>query len=242
MRWFVLLALALLSSCSCQSSKRSSIRIGVEPTFSPLNFEELQPYVNGYVEDLLLEIARYTGLHFEKITVSWDTLLEGVKEGKYDAILSSLPPYNFNLAKYDFSECFLDLGPILVIPINSQYSDLKSLSGELVGVITGDPSVLTIEKYPEVIIRAYDTIPNLLNAVVLGDLEAAVLDRLPALTHVQNLYSGQLKLANAPLTDMGLRAVAPKGEQERFLRLFNQALAELKRKKTVESLQKKWNL
>ena len=239
---FLILAF-LFSSCSCNQNKRSDgFRIGIDPTYAPLNFDELQPYVTGYVEELLLEVAKFSGLTFEKIGANWNTLLEGMERDQYDAVLSSMPTYNFNLAKYDFSENLLNLGPVVIVPSNANYSDLKDLSNELVGVITGDPAVLVIEQYPEVIIRGYATIPDLLNAVADGEIEAAVLDRLHALNYVRNLYSARLKIATAPLTPVGLRLVTPKGEATRFTRLFNHALEQMQKKKELEALQKKWNL
>ena len=92
------------------------------------------------------------------------------------------------------------------------------------------------------IIRAYNSIPDLLNAVADGDIEAAVLDRLHALSYIRDLYAGRLKIATAPMTPLGLRTVAPKGESARFTRMFNHALEQMKKKKTLDALQKKWNL
>lgn len=239
----VLLLAFFFSSCSCNQSKGSGrLRIGIDPSFAPLNFEELQPYVNGYIEELLLEIARFNGVEFEKIYANWDTLVEGMNRREYDAILSSMPTYNFNLTRYEFSESFLDLGPVLVTPSNANYSDLKTLSGELVGVITGDPAVLMIEQHPEVIIRGYNAIPDLLDAVVNGEIEAAVLDRLHALNYVRDLYANKLKIATSSMTSVGLRVVEPKGEASKVTRLFNRTFEQMKKKKTLEALQKKWNL
>ena len=59
---------------------------------------------------------------------------------------------------------------------------------------------------------------------------------------MRDLYAGRLKIASAPLTNVGLHTVAPLGESAKFTRLFNQALAQMKKKKTLEELQKKWNL
>jgi ABC-type amino acid transport substrate-binding protein len=237
----VLLLLAFLVS-ACGGGRHAVVRIGVDPTWSPLAFDELQPYVNGYTEDLLLEVARYTGMHFEKIPVNWDTLLTGMQEGKYDAVLCSLPPYNFNLAKYDFTENFLNLGPVLVTPANAHYTHLKQLAGEPVGVISGDPAVLVLETYPEVIIRNYNDIPDLLNAVASGEIEAAVLDKLRASNYVRDLYASKLKIASEPMNDVGLHAITRKGASEKFVRQFNHAIESMKKRKTLDDLQKKWSL
>ncbi len=232
-----------LVSCSCESSARSGkLRIGVDPSWAPLNFDELQPYVNGYTEDVLLEVSRSSGLEFEKVTANWDSLLEGMRKGQYDAVLTSMPAYTFNLAKYDFSQDFLQLGPVLITTPSGKYTELQQLSGELVGIISGDPAVLVLQKYPEVIIRNYNSIPELLDAVENQEIEAAVLDRLPAVNYVNDLYQGKLKVVSEPLTSVGLHLIVPKGKSEELIRSFNKSLERFEKKKTLVDLQKKWNL
>lgn len=230
----------LFSACGSQGGR--AVRIGVDSTWAPIDFEELQPYVNGYVEEFLLEVARYSGLEFEKVPANWDTLFDGMREGKYDAVLSSMPPYVFNAAKFDFSENFLDLGPVLITSSDESYKNLSSLSGELVGVLSDSPTVLLIERHPKIIIRSYSSIPDVLNAIVDGEIEAALLDRLPAVAFVRDLYAGKLKIASDPLTDVGLHLVTPKGKMHRLMQSFNNALSTFKKKKKLEAFQKKWNL
>jgi ABC-type amino acid transport substrate-binding protein len=243
MRLFCIFILAVLTSCGCGSSARSgSIRVGVDPTWAPLSFDALQPYVNGYTDEVLQEISRFSGLEIEKVETSWDMLLNGLTTGKYDVVLCSLPPYNFNQAKYDFGVNYLELGPVLIIPANANYSNLREMNGELVGVITGDPAVLVVEKFPDVIIRNYTTIQDVLNAVAKGEIEAAVIDRLPASNYVHDLYAGKLKIASAPMSEVGLHAVTLKGHSARFMKAYNHGIEQLKKKKAIESLEKKWSL
>ena len=247
MRWLTLLLFACLSfvltSCGCSSSGRGgSVRLGVDSTWTPLSFDALQPHVNGYTDEVLQEVSKYSGLEIQKIEVNWDTLLLGLKQGRYEVVLTSLPPYNFNQAKYDFTENFLLLGPVLVTPANASYTHLSEMNGELVGVLTGDPAVLVVEKYPDVIIRSYSSIQEILNAVSSGEIEAAVLDRLPASNYVNDLYAGKLKIASAPMNDVGLHAIALKGRCARFLKAFNVTIDQMKKKKQIEALQKKWSL
>lgn len=244
MRFFFVCILSLfLSSCSCSGSGgKDRLRIGVDPSWSPLNFDELQPYVNGYAEDLLLEVSRYSGLEFEKVQANWDSLLDGMQRGQYDAVLTSLPPYSFNRAKYDFSVDFLALGPVLITASNSKYTEPRQLSGELVGVLMGDPAVLLLEKYPEIIIRPFNSVPELLDAVVSTELEAAVLDRLPATSYVRDLYSDQLKIASQPLVKTGLHLVVPKGKSQVLIRAFDKSIQRFSKKDTLSKLQKKWHL
>lgn len=234
MRAFLLLLLSLLVGCGGGSQKL--LRVGIDPTWYPIDFGSQTSYVNGYTEDLLLEMAHYSGMEFEIVHVNWDDLLDGLKAKKFDAILTSLPPYEYNQALYDFSLNTLDLGPVLIVPVNGGKESLEHLKGELVGLLTNDSAVALLEKYPEILIRNYSSIPELLNAVVTGDVEAALLNRIPAVNFVGDLYAGRLKIAGDPMTKAGLHLVAPKGR----LQKFNRTLESLQKKKTVEMLLKKW--
>jgi ABC-type amino acid transport substrate-binding protein len=188
-----------------------------------------------------LEIAVYSGLEFEKIPANWDSLLAGMKEKKFDAVITSLPPYSYNMAKYNFSQNFLDLGPVLVVPMGAKLTELSHMEGELVGVIAGDPSVLLLQKYGDIIVRNYPGIPDLLDAIVAGEIQAALLSQIPAVSYVKDLYQGQLKIASEPLTQEGLHLASPK-ENEQVVRLFNKSLDQMKKKKKIQMLLKKWQL
>jgi polar amino acid transport system substrate-binding protein len=233
--------LLLLHGCSCGNGSNGAMRIGIDADWYPLNFGPQTSYVNGYTEDLLVEMSRYTGIEFEKIPANWDSLVDGLRERKYDAILTSMPPYVFNTAKYDFSSNYLDLGPVLIVPTNAETTELDKMHGQLVGIIGGDPSVAVLEKHPAIIIRNYSSIPDLLDAVANGAIQAAILDRIPAVNFTNDLYAGRLKIGSGPLTDKGLHLVTLKGH-ERIITDFDKTIVAFKRKKTLEDLLKKWQL
>jgi ABC-type amino acid transport substrate-binding protein len=232
----------VLSCCGCGGSRHGQFRIGVDPNWYPLNFDILQPYVNGFVDDLLLEISQYTGMEFIKVEANGDSLLDELREKKYEAVLTSLPSYNFYRAKYDFSHNFLDLGPVLVVPANSQYHDLQQMSNEVIGLVTEDPALLVLQKYPKIIVRKYTTVSEVLDAVVNGSVEAALIDRLVASTFVRDLYAGKLKIASAPLTDAGLHLICMKEHEKHLMDVFNKSIQHFSKKKRLQALQTKWQL
>lgn len=240
MHFIVLLAL-FLCGCSCSSSPRSVLRIGVDANWYPLNFGSQTSYVNGFTEDMLIEMAHYSGIEFEKVPANWDNLYDGLREKRYDAILTSLPPYVFNMAKYDFSANYLDLGPVLIVPTDAPKTELSKMDGSLIGIITNDPAALVLETFPTLVIRNYSTIPELLDALAAGAIQGALLDRIPAVNFVSDLYAAKLKIVSAPLTDKGLHLIAPKGNNS-LVKAFNKNLEVLKRRKTLAALQKKWQL
>lgn len=232
--WLLLLAVTL---ASCGSGSGKVVRIAIDPTWYPLNFGAQQPYVNGFVDELLLEMAQYSNLTFEKIPASGNSLYEGLRAGRYDAVLSSLEPYIFNTAKYDFSHNILKLGPVL---IGKSPLHLEKMQGSIIGLVAGDPARVVLEKNPTLILRSYESVPDLLNAVARGDIEAAVLDPVLANRYVEDLYAGVLQIASPPLTASGLHMVAMKDSP--VVPAFDKALQRIEKKKRLSALLKKWQL
>lgn len=235
-RLFFFAFIAIFYSCSNSSS--SSFRIGIDPSWYAEDFGPQTAYVNGYTEDLLLEMSRYSGMQFELVRTNWDDLLDGLRQKKYDALITNLPRYDYHLAKYDFSENFLELGPVLIVPTKAQKNTLEKLDNDLVGIVTNDRSEQILAKYPGIVIRSYPSIPELLDAVAKGEIEGALLGQIPALNYVSDLYADVLEISGAPLTDAGIHLVGPKGG----INAFNKHLISLRKKKILEKLQEKWAL
>ncbi len=235
-RFFTLLVILFFSGCG---GSGKTVRIAVDPMWYPVNFGPQQAYVNGFVDELLLEVAGYNGITFEKVSASGSALYEGLKAGKFDAVISSLETYIFNTAQYDFSQNILSLGPVLIAPQKASPS-LETMKGSLVGFIAGDPVRTVLEKYPTLVLRTFVSVPDLLNAVVTGEVEVAVLDHVPATRYVTDLYAGVLKIVSAPLTSSGLHVVTLKGSS--IVSSFDRALERLQKKKRLASLRQKWNL
>lgn len=228
----LLLFALLLAGCSHTPSEK--IRLCVDTSWYPLKFGEQSPYVNGFVDDLLLEVAKQMKVEFEKIPTS------DLK--KCDVALSSIPPYTFNKAKYDFSQNILRIGPVLLIPTTAKTKKLKDMEGEAIGVLAGTEVTSILQKYPDIIVRNFDTATALLDAVVAQDVQGALFNRIDAVGYTTGLYHGKLKIASLPLNDAGLHLIAEKGKHEKFVRSFDENITELKKKKLYRDLLDKWEL
>jgi len=233
-------AVFLFAGCGSTPS-HGKIKVGVDRNWYPLNFGEQTAYINGFTDELLLEISRYSGIEIEKIPANWDTLLSGLQKGNYDAVLSSLPPYEYNRAKYDFSSNFLNIGPVLILRVDTPNFKEGKMDGKMIGLIANDPVSLILEKTPTIIQREYNSIPELLNGLLLEEIDGAVLDQIPAVTYVGDLYAGKLKVASEPMTDAGLHMVALK-DKGQGVEKFESSLKNLSKQGKVKALLEKWEL
>ena len=232
----------LLSLFSCGSSSNGGRKVGVDANWYPLNFDNRTNNVTAFSTELLGQIGKVEKIPFVKVSVNWDNLMDGLKSDEYEAILTSMPPYIFNEKLFDFSNIYLPLGPVLVVPTGSMITGLNDLNGKEIAVISGSTSTLILEGSTGVLIRAYDSIPKALNDVVEGIVDGAMIDILSAVAYCNDLYQGKLKVATQPLNDEGLRLVTKHGAAPDLISGFNEGLAKLKRNGTYDALLKKWNL
>lgn len=242
---FCFLITALCLSCflsGCGSGNSKEIRIGIDTNWYPQNFQDKQFYVNGFVDELLLEISRHSGMTFQRVNANWDSLFEGLKRRRYDSVLSSMPAYNFNEAKYDFSRNFLSIGPVLVTPVPSAAHHLDEMSNKVVGMLGNSQVQLLLQKYPNVLTRTYDTASELFDAAANLNVEGIVVDRLIAVGYVRGAYAKKLKISDSYLNDMGLHLVTLKGDPSGAVKVFNKSIQYLIKKKKLQKMLKKWQL
>jgi ABC-type amino acid transport substrate-binding protein len=236
------LILILLTLLSCGKSSNGGCRVGVDQSWFPLDFGVRDNNVTAFSTELLTEIGKIEKIPFVKLTVNWNDLMEGLQKDKYEAILSSMPPYIFNKALFDFSEIYLPLGPVLVVPMQSKIKSLNDLDGKEIAVISDSTSALILEKSQGVLIRFYDAIPKALNDILNGTVDGAVIDILSAVAFCRDLYQGKLIIVTGPLNDEGLRLITKRDRAPDLIKGFNAGLAKMKKDGSYANLLDKWGL
>jgi len=240
-RYFAfILCTTLFFSCGSQSKK--SYVIGVDPFFYSIETQGREVSILAFLTDLLKEISHTSTMDISIRQVNWDSLFQGLQEKQYQGIFSGLSPYNFVMEKYSFSPLILPTGPVLVVQTNSKTDSFNKLANREVGVISDSNAVEIVQKYETIIIRNYDSIPKMLNDVMVGKIEGAVAAVLPVLGYVNDLYQGRIKITTPPLTNQGLRMISLKGTDPEFQKKFDTAFEKIKNNGKLEKLLTKWNL
>jgi polar amino acid transport system substrate-binding protein len=237
----LLLLFAALALSAC-GSKGKTYRIGVDANWYPLNLMGKEASIYAFTDELLRAISHEEEVFFERINVSWDNLILGLKENHYDGMLSSIAPRVFMQTVYEFSEPFLHTGPVLVVRSDVKVSSLGGMKGKEVAVNSLQTEALLLEIYPGVIPHYYTSIPEGLNAVIFNNIDAILVDYLLASSYIRDLYRGKVKIASPPLDDSGLRLLTLHGENKELITVFNRGLSKLRDNGTYEKLLKKWEL
>lgn len=238
--WFSLFGICIYILLTGCNSSTPSYLIGIDPSWHPLDLSGKEMNVLAFSNELLQEIADEQKIKISTVQMSWDNLIPGLQDKRYDAILYSMRPYNFNQKTFQFSELYLQTGPVLVVAADSKIKSLDKLDGKEIAVIEGSKDEVFLEPKKGVLIRTYDSIPNALNAVVNGTLDGALIDYLAAKSYTQDLYSKQLKIVTQPLDDEGLRLIALRTSPSDLIEAFDHGLERLKKNGTYQKLIVKW--
>lgn len=234
----VCLLLIFIALVSC-TAKGKTYRVGVDPSWYPLNLAGKEANVFAFSNELLMAISHEERICFESIRMNWDNLNWGLKEKKYEAILSSMMPRVSLENTYVFSDPFLHTGPVLVMGAKGKVNSMK---GKEVAVDSMDQEVILIEHFPGVIVHYYDSIPVGLDQILSQEIDGILINYVQAADFVRGLYHGKVKIVTPPLDESGLRLITLTGENDELMKAFNRGLEKLRENGKLEKLLKKWEL
>lgn len=237
----IIFFVAILFLISCEQ-KSKPYSIAIDKNWFSLALNGQQSSLNGFINDLLLEITSEKKIYFEIVDSNFDELSSGLMKKKYDAILSSMEPYNFNRAKYDFSDDIIKTGFVLVVSMEDTFKALKDMENKHVGYISETGSVIFLQKYPQIFQQAYISVPLMLDDIVNGNLQGAILSVIPANKYVMDLYKNYLKIVYPPINDKAIKLVTLKNQNDELLQIFNSSLSKMKKNMKLNQLKKKWSL
>ncbi len=236
-----LIGLSLLL-VGCSSAPSKVIKVGVDPTFYPVEAGNNDMYVFAFFNELLEEVAKLKKIRIERINRSWDNLMDGLHRNEYDIVFSSMEPRIYNEELYLFSPILLSTGPVVIVPADSSIEDVEELTNKIIGIEEFSPAVQQIARDPSVVLSYYMSPSQALNDLVNGNYQAIVMDSIIANSFVRDLFQAKLRILSHPILSHGIRALSLNKPMNREFQLLEKAIEELKAKGTYGALLKKWNL
>ncbi|NGX46057.1 MAG: ABC transporter arginine-binding protein 1 [Chlamydiae bacterium] len=238
----IFLFLLVILAAGCGKKKSEGYSIGVDGSWYPLELSGKENNVLVFSIELLKEIGKREKLPLSITEINWDSLLWGLREDRYNAVLSSMQPYNFYEKLYSFSDLYLMTGPVLVTRKESEMATLSDMKGKEIAIVRGSSAALFLQRYPGIIIRPYTTIPDALTDLEAMVIDGAAIEILMAQSYVSDLFQEELKIASGPLTDQGLRMVTLKKMDPKLIKSFDKGLKAMAKDGSYDKLMMKWGL
>lgn len=203
----------------------------------PLNYKENEKLV-GFDVEIGNEIAKRIGLEPNPVTNPWETILQGLRGEKYDAIIGSMTATEERAKQVDFSDPYYISGATVFI--SSKNKDIKSLDdlkGKTIGVMQASTYVEDAKKYTDKI-KEFPSEIYALQDLPPGRLDAVITDKIVGISAMKE--SGlEIQTVGEEIKREEI-AVAIKKDNQVLLEAINKAIADMVADGTYKDISTKW--
>jgi polar amino acid transport system substrate-binding protein len=216
--------------------------------YTPLNFvDEKTGNGIGWEYDAVNEIGKRLNAKIEWKITTWDTMIEGVRQGLYDIGMDGISITDERKQQIDFTDPYMNSQQFMLVRADeSRFTDAKSLgAGDfLIGAQSGTTNFYTAldvtgtdDKNPSPKIKLFDTFGATVQALKTGDVDAVFMDNASAAGYM-GASPNAFKIAGEPIGNDEFGFILKKGSD--LLQPVNAALASMKADGTLDALNKKW--
>jgi polar amino acid transport system substrate-binding protein len=194
------------------------VNIAVENAYLPFNYISLKTgEAGGWDYDSWNEIC--TRLHCTPVFVesAWDGMIESVSNGQYDVGADGVTVTPDRQEQVDFSIGYVKIQQrLLVRKGETRFSTIEEIVANpdlVLGTQVGTTNYETAAKFlPEDRIKAFDTFPFAVQALLAGDLDAVIIDEIVGMGY-QGTSADKLELVGPSISSDELAFIFPKGSK-----------------------------
>ena len=183
-----LLAAALIAAVTAATpafaKDANVLRLGIDPTYPPMDVKMPDGHVTGFDVDLADEICRRIAMHCEWVEMEFSGMIPALQARKIDAIISSMAITEKRMQQIAFSTKLFQFKSRLIAKTGAPLTvSAEGLRGKRVGVQSGTQFETYAQKNwqpggAEVV--AYQSQEGVFNDLMAGRLDAALLGSVEA--------------------------------------------------------------
>ena len=228
--------------------KGRSVVAVTENAYTPLNFADPKTGEGiGWEYDAFNEIARRLNLKVEWKLSSWDTMIQGVREGQYDVGMDGITINDERKQQVAFSDPYMVSEQFMLVRADEKrFTDAASFKDNkdlLVGAQAGTTNFYVAvynvldgdENNPR--IKLFDTFGASVQALKTGDVDTVLMDKTSADGYI-GASPGSFKVVGEPLGTEEFGFILKPGSD--LTASINAAIASMKADGTFDKLNQKW--
>lgn len=231
----ILAAALLVAGCGGKEEEKRTLILGTSPDYPPYeNVDTTTGEIVGFDIDIAKFIAEELGCELVIEAMDFNGLVAALQAGRVDFVMAamSVDPTR----DVDFSDIYFVARNTIVS--NEGYATLEELEGKKVGVQLGSTQEDVAEGIPNPAeIRPLNRIPEIIQEIKTGRLDAAIIEDAVAAGYVANNPDLTFKVIESG-TEEGYAVALPKGSD--LLDDVNRALRKLEESGKKDELVKKW--
>ncbi|WP_017728270.1 transporter substrate-binding domain-containing protein [Halalkalibacterium ligniniphilum] len=219
-----------------------TIVMGTSADYPP--FESVDVTTGEYVGfdiELAELITEELGYELEIMNMDFNGLIAALESERVDFVMSAMSATDDRRENVDFSNTYYEAANLIVVPEGSGIASIEDLIGKSVGVQLGSIQEETAadlqEELGELTIETRDRIPDLIQELLAGRLDALIIEDKVAEGYVA-AQDGLTSFEMGVDEESGFAIAFPKGSE--LVEPFNEKLNELIENGTVDELIVKW--
>lgn len=227
-------------SASLKLVHEGQLTFAMSGLLKPLNYKDTNGVLTGFDVEIGNEIAKRIGLKANPVTNPWETILQGLKGGKYDAIIGSMTHTEERAKQVDFTEPYYISGAqIFVAETNSAVTSKEDLKGKIIGVVQASTHKEVAETLTDKEkVKGYPTDIYALQDLVPGRVNAVITDRVVGTSAIKN-QGLKIKPIDEVLNKENI-AIAVTKDNPELTKKINEAIKAMIEDGTYEQISTKW--
>ena len=249
-----LLASLLLSACAFtglshagvvdDAVKRSTLRVGMDPTYMPFEMTNKRGEIIGFEVDLLKAMSKAMGVKLELVSTSYDGIIPALLTDKFDMIGSGMTLTQERNLRINFSEPFIVVGQTLLIRKDLEgkiksYKDLNDGQYRITSKIGTTGEMVAKKLIAKAQYHGFDNEQEAVMDVVNGKADAFIYDAPYNVVAVNKAGAGKLVYLEEPFTYEPLAFGLKKGDYD-SINWINNWLHQIQKDGTYERIHAKW--
>ncbi|MCC3356528.1 transporter substrate-binding domain-containing protein [Bacillus sp. REN16] len=239
----LLLVIGVLSACGSEKSSSSGMKLVEEGKFTFASSGEYNPFsvtdgngvMTGFDIEVAEAIAKELGLEPEQKRFKFNSIVEGVKTGRFDAAVASHTITDERAEHVNFSTPYYYSGPQIFVRPDSNIGSLEDLKDLEVAVSKGSTYAKTAEEVTKNVIQ-YDSDVTALEALAIGKHDAVITDFLTGKEAIGN----GVEIVGKDILGLSEQAIAVAKDNEELLKKVNEALEKLRKDGTLKKISEKY--
>lgn len=223
---------------------RGSLKVGLNPTYMPLEMTNKKGEIIGFEVDILKAMAKAMGVKLEIVSISYDGLIPSLLTGKFDLIASGMTINQQRNLKVNFTHPLVKTGQTLLIRKTladqiKSYKDLNQPTYKIASKLgtTGEATVKKLLNKAQY--YSYNTEAEAVLEVVNGKIDAFLYDASYNILAIKKLGNDQLVYLDNPITFEPQAFALRKGDYD-SINWINNFLNQIKHDGTYDKLYAKW--
>lgn len=217
------------------------LTMGLDDSFPPMEYRDDKNNLIGFDIDLGNALAKKLGVKAEFVTTDFSGIIEALKAGKFNMILSCLSITEERKEKILFSEPYIMEGQIVAVKKDAAASinSPADLKGKIVAAQLGSTSEQAAKKLEGLKeLKTYDKVTEAFHDLSIGRIDALVVDELVGMYYISTTPDNYAVLSEK-LTDEPV-GIGFKLEDVELQAAIQKAFNELKADGTLTEISKKW--